>query len=171
MTEMPPETRTLPIGSAAVALGVTRDNLYKHIERGRPTINGVPFMAQQGPDKRWKVVIPVDLTPFLPDEGQVGQEDEDGLHSLALSPEETIAQLRAELATVRQELAVACAERDSYRGLIQATHQATLSTLERVVEKLTQPPALPEPEPPSKKKNTFFSRRLFWFHFDGKEKG
>lgn len=149
-------TRTLPIGSAALALGVTRDNLYKHIERGRTTINGIPFSAQQGPDKRWKVVIPVDLTPYLgtPEEQETPVEPDD-----VLSPEEELTQLRAELDSMRRErqrlqteLAVAAAERDSYKGMIEATHQATLTTLERVVQQLTEPPALPPPEPPKKRR-------------------
>ena len=154
-------TRTLPIGSAAQALGVTRDNLYKHIERGRPTINGIPFSAQQGPDKRWKVTIPADLAPYRAFEGQPGQEEDsqDSVEPSVLPTDEELAQLRSEVEALRQEndrlhtnLAIACAERDSYRGMIEATHQATLTTLERVVAKLAEPPALPEPEPPKKRR-------------------
>lgn len=160
-------TRTLPIGTAAQALGVTRDNLYKHIERGRTTINGIPFSAQQGPDKRWKVIIPADLTPYRGFSGQAGQDEDnqDNAPATAALAGEGMAQLRTELEMLRQandrlrtDLAVACAERDSYRGMIEATHQATLTTLERVVAKLSEPPALPEPESP-KKRGWLFGRR------------
>lgn len=160
-------TRTLPIGSAALALGVTRDNLYKHIERGRPTINGIPFSAQQGPDKRWKVTIPLDLSPYHHREGQSGQDSEDSNKDgqSALSPEEEVLKLRAELVLLRQEnqhllnnLAVASAERDSYRNMIETTHHATLTTLERVVEKLSAPQALPAPETPKKRRWLFFGK-------------
>lgn len=159
------ETQTLPIGGAARALGVTRDNLYKHIERGRTTVNNIPFSAQQGPDKRWKVTIPVDLSPYLPEPGQPGQDDEDkqDIEEDVPSLDEQVEQLRAEVDQLRQErqrlqmdLAIACAERDSYKGMIEATHQATLTTLERVVDKLSEPPALPAPEPPKKKRRWWF---------------
>ncbi|HEY3379464.1 MAG TPA: hypothetical protein VGL77_18455 [Armatimonadota bacterium] len=150
--------RTLPIGTAALALGVTRDNLYKHIERGRTVINGVPFSAQQGPDKRWKVTIPQDLTPFQVDEGQLGQDGDGGQDSAeALTIDEQLAQALEHVAALRLELAAIRAERDSYKNMIEATHQATLNTLERVVAKLTEPPALPAPEPP--KKRSWFSLR------------
>ena len=148
-----PATRTLPIGVAAQALGVSRDNLYKHIERGRPTINGIPFSAQQGPDKRWKVSIPVDLSPYLPEE--VVEKTETVSTAEQPTTDEQLAELREALESQRQEnqrlmteLLVARAERDSYRSMIEATHHATLTTLERVVDKLSTPPtALPEPEP------------------------
>ena len=159
-----PATRTLPIGTAALALGVTRDNLYKHIERGRGTINGIPFSAQQGPDKRWKVTIPVDMSPYLtPEELEEASAPEaEGDDLVMPSAAEQIAQLLAELDAAKKEhqrlttdLTVARAERDSYRGMIEATHHATLTTLERVVERLAPPPppqiALPEPEPVKKK--------------------
>ncbi|HEX2951830.1 MAG TPA: hypothetical protein VHV83_20035 [Armatimonadota bacterium] len=154
------ESQTLPIGSAAQALGVTRDNLYKHIERGRATINGVPFSAQQGPDKRWKVSIPVDLSPYLQQEEEPAEGDDE------TSPAEEVEALRNELAALRQEkesiqveLNAIRAERDAYKGMIEATHHATLATLERVVEKLSAP-QLPPPEPPKKRP---------WWSFGGKK--
>jgi len=158
-----PATRTLPIGSAAIALSVSRDNLYKHIERGRSTINGIPFSAQQGPDKRWKVTIPVDMSPYLPAEENETENSPEATVE-GQSPATTdarIAMLLAELETAKKEqqrlttdLLVARAERDSYRGMIEATHHATLTTLERVVERLSTPQlALPEPEPAKKKRH------------------
>jgi hypothetical protein len=122
--------------------------LYKHIERGRSTVNGVPFTAQQGPDKRWKVTIPIDLSPYILDEGQLGHADDS--EEDVLSTEEERKKIRLELDALRMELQSTRAERDTYKGMIEATHHATLTTLERVVEKLTAPPPLALPEPVKK---------------------